>query len=226
MVVHAVARTVVAGAVAGVVFSPGARAQIPDTPRAYTCDGRAESSPIYAEDRLSCYHLDTLHRGSPTLRQMLRVLESTHWMAIRIRSSGLLWRSWRIGQGMFAVSPEGLIAVLEFDMVRSDRHVQLEAVAHELAHVVELACLPDLPPMQTADDLRQILEERGRVTLRSRVAQAETPFALDAGRQAAGEVRARSRDSRLRALSMKHGLGGACLAEPGETVAAPASTRF
>jgi hypothetical protein len=85
---------------------------------------------------------------------------------------------------------------------------QIESIAHEMAHAVEVACLPHLIEI---DQLRGQLLRRGRRVSGVPGLAIETPFAGDAGRQIVMEaLQGRPGIGRLPELAEKYKLGFPC----------------
>jgi hypothetical protein len=167
---------------------------------------------IVAEDPLACHHLRHLVRYSQTMQHMLSILHSRPSISVRLRSADGLRPSWRRGQGQIAMVGSIIHATLEFDSTLSGRVQQLEALAHELAHVIEIACLPQLSRVRNLEDLAALLTARGRSERQSRRAIVETPFATQLGSLVASEARGARPRGDLTQLAAKHGLGPPCVA--------------
>lgn len=167
--------------------------------------------PIRLDDRIASSRLVFLATRSPTMRDMLSVLAFTSGISVRLRSHpGLQEASWRLSHGVLHRDGGSLNAVLEFDTRRTTPAEQLEMVAHEIAHVVEIVCLP---ANGGAGQLETVLVGRGfrTQTARRRVIAVETLFAIEMGRVVVAEALTRITGAgKLQVLAHKHGLGAPC----------------
>lgn len=146
----------------------------------------------------------TLARRSPTFREMLGVLLRTPHMRVTLRSRTDLRRTTGLaGRGTFATHDGRVYGLLEFDRSRLDPVIQLRALVHELAHAVEIACLP--APEETAE-LRQQLTERKGGYRAGLINAIETPFPNAVVRAVMGEHDAVSDAGQLRVLAANFGL--------------------
>jgi hypothetical protein len=165
--------------------------------------------PIQIGDELAGRRLAYLATRSATMKQILAVLKMTPAISVRLRSNQMLWRqSRRKGVGRFWRAGAQVVVLLQFDSVIARPLEQIESVAHEMAHAVEVACLPHLIEI---DQLRGQLLRRGRPVSGAPRLAIETPFAGDAGRQIVMEaLRGRPGTGRLPELAEKHKLGVPC----------------
>ena len=182
-----------------------------------------ENSRIEFEDQVSRSRFEYLVQRSATMREMMDVLVSTPGIRVRVRAlSGLRDSASKSAHGMLRVDGDTVNALLEFDTFYSKLPAQLEMLAHELAHVVEVVCLPDI---NAKGGLRQALLARGFSIGRgtSGLIGIETRFATDVGRQVAFEALTRARNAgTLRAMARRHTLGFPCSDGDLRAVAAPA----
>lgn len=165
-----------------------------------------------AEDELARAQLGYLGDRSPTMREMLGVLDASQGLVTHVHSSHTLRRDvGRIGQGRLSVTVRGIFAYLEFDAGRSTPREQLEALAHEISHVVEVACMPGRPAVTSAGGLRDLLGSRALYAVRLPSALVETRFAIEAGDVVLSEaLRDRGGPGGLRELARKHALAAPC----------------
>jgi hypothetical protein len=177
-------------------------------------DGKSASirpgAPVSPDDRIASDRLVFLATHSPTMREMLTVIAVTAGIAVRLRSQpGLQETSWRQGHGVLRVDGASVSAVLEFDS-RAPPNRQLETVAHEIAHVVEVVCLPSVT---RGERIGSVLGGRG-FSLAPRwrgVSVVETLFAVAAGRAVVTEALVRRTGAgTLQVLAHRHGLGRPC----------------
>lgn len=166
---------------------------------------------IEFDDRLAYSRYQYLVARSPTMRQMVRVIEAAPDVHVRVRAvPGLRQSTPHAAHGMVRVAPGGIDATLEFDSLALKLFEQFEMLAHELAHVVEVACLPRV---STANELYDTLLERGFGVrqMRSRRVGIETRFAIDVGRRVVVETLRRPTDAGgLALIARRHELGAPC----------------
>jgi hypothetical protein len=176
--------------------------------------------PIQIEDELAGRRLAYLATRSATMQQILAVLKTTPSISVRLRSNEMLWRMSRHkATGRFWREGAQVVVLLQFDSVIARPLEQIESVAHEMAHVVEVACLPHLIEI---DQLRGQLLRRGRRVAGAPGLAIETPFAGDTGRQIVLEaLRGRPNIGRLPALAEKYKLGVPCAESAPKTRSAP-----
>jgi hypothetical protein len=165
--------------------------------------------PIQVEDELARRRLGYLTDRSATMKQLLEVLETTPAISVRLRSNPMLWRdARRMAIGRFRGEGAQVVVLLQFDSEAARPVEQIEWVAHELAHAVEVACLP------TAIEINRIrieLRRRGRRVRDMPGLAVETPFAENAGRAMLIEaLRGRPGVGRLPELAQKYNLGPPC----------------
>jgi hypothetical protein len=170
---------------------------------------------VHAVDELARRRLAYLADRSATMKQVLNVLESSPAMSVRLRSSVILAsESKRKAGGQFWLGDAHVIALLEFDKTIARPMEQIESVAHEMAHAVEVACLPGAIEI---DGLVGQMLRRGRQVPGARgLVAIETPFAKHAGREMFMEaLRGRPGIGRLPELAEKYGLRSPCARQPG-----------
>jgi hypothetical protein len=179
--------------------------------------GPDEAAPARARravqigDELAGRRLNYLATRSATMKQALDILESTPALSVRLRSSTLLRRTTqRNGTGLYWREGPQIIMLLQFDSAFARPLEQIESVAHEIAHVVEVACLPHVTEI---GQLRSHLLRRGGRVVSGLPGRAlETPFAQDAGRRIVLEaLRGRPDVGRLAELAEKYKLGSRCI---------------
>jgi hypothetical protein len=185
-----------------------------------------DAGTVDVEGRIPRSRFRHLATRSTTMKQMLAVLGLRPAISVRLRSQPTLARkSQRHGLGSLLVDGARIRAVLEFDTWSATPLQQLEAVAHEIAHVVEVACLPSITG---AGQLRSVLLGRGFGQRNARgVITIETPFAVDAGRTVVSEMLSGGKDpGMLGALARRYDLRSPCADHPGPAaVASPAAGR-
>jgi hypothetical protein len=177
--------------------------------------------PVQAADELARRRLVYLSARSATMQQLMEVLEMTPEISVRLRANSMLWReARRKAMGRFWREGAQVVALLQFDSGATGPIEQLEWVAHEMAHALELACLP--AAIETGR-LRTELLRRGRVASDLPGPGIETPFAEDAGRRIFVEaLRGRLGIGRLKELAGKHNLGPPCADFAAKSSAVPA----
>ena len=167
---------------------------------------------IEPEDSAARRCFDYLVRRSATMREMVSVIESRPDTVVSIRAvPGLDNAPSQLARGVVRVDGGQIHAELEFDVATGKLLGQLEMLAHELAHVVEIACLP---ATSTKDGVRKALLRRGFAIQQrpSRRIAVETGFAVAVGRQVLLEtMRRNAGQGTLHALAAQHELESSCL---------------
>jgi hypothetical protein len=181
-------------------------------------DGRIEF-----EDSVARSRYEYLIKRSATMREMVSVIDTTPDVLVRIRARPGLQDSFpHPAHGILRVDGDRVQALLEFDTLHNRLFVQLEMLAHELAHVIEAVCLPRISAQK---GIRAGLLARGFSMGQSRWGRIgiETPFAMDVGHQVLVEVMRRAKDlGRLHGISRRHELAVSC--SDVEPPAVPAAT--
>lgn len=155
-------------------------------------------------DSIALEWMTVLARRSPTFREMLGVLLRTPHVRVTLLSRPDLRRTTRYaGRGIFTARDGRVWGLLEFDRSRLDPVPQLRMIVHEIAHAVEIACLPASD--ETAE-LRRQLEERQGLYSAGFLDALETPFPNAVVRAVMAEHDALSDTGRLRALAETFGL--------------------
>jgi hypothetical protein len=169
-------------------------------------DGRIE-----LENRVARSRYEYLVRRSATMREMVNIIEATPAILVRIRAlPGMRDASSHIAHGILRAEDDRIHAMLEFDTVHSGLLTQLEMLAHELAHVIEVVCLSRAI---AEAGIRQVLLARGFSlgSSRSGATGIETPFAIAVGHQVLVEATTRARDAgSLQAMARQYNLGASC----------------
>ena len=147
------------------------------------------------------YTADERRRRSPTVRQMLEVLRGTPRVVLAAQPA----ESMRLlGRGQFHIEGWRTIGVMEI-VVHQDSQLRTRAIAHELAHAVEIACLPPQP--DTAALHRTLAKRAGY--LNAGPLGVETPFAPAAETAVLREFyKPRDTAGRLPALAAQYDLPG------------------
>jgi hypothetical protein len=176
---------------------------------------------VQVADELAGRRLEYLAARSATMKQILEVLQRTPAISVRLRANPMLWRETsRKAAGRFWRGGARVIVLLQFDSASARPIEQIESVAHEMAHAVEVACLPRAIEI---DGLVGQMLRRGRPVASAKGLAVETPFAQHAGREMFTEaLRGRPGIGRLRELAEKYSLGPPCvdLAREARTVTA------
>lgn len=184
--------------------APGA-----DPMSAATDDPRAERHPavlVHGEDVLARMRFEYLTARSSTMRDIVHILSATPRVTTHVHSNFTLrGASSRFGQARILVTDTGVLVFVEFDSGRSSPLQQLLALAHELAHAVEIACLSHLSRGASAAQLFNALAARVSGPM------LETRFAVEVGEIVLLEAQMSwSGPSRLPDLARQHGLGPSC----------------
>lgn len=139
--------------------------------RRHTC------AHLRALDTTAAERLDALARGSGTAAAAIRLLcgRTRLWLTVAARPA-LLQHARVRGLSHFWVDNGVLVGRLQFDTGSSSRRQQERAVAHEIAHALELALLP--AASRTEELAGHMLSRLGRHLPWWRHARIETPFAI------------------------------------------------
>ena len=131
--------------------------------------------PINVTDQFLIETVRELFAGSATFRQMVQVLKVSSHVIVLLRSSHELRQisSSLRGRGRLSVGRGRIVGL--FEIADGDGKERLAAVAHEVAHAVEVALLPIVSELE--DLHRLLLRQAGEPTSRSRDLLIETPFA-------------------------------------------------
>ena len=146
-----------------------------------------------------------LQRRSPTFRDLLDVLmASPRSLALLTPAPEILQTDGLIGRTRFRAGPQHVVAFVEVIVDRFNPSMRRLAIAHELAHVAEVACLGFI---DTQDALQQRMAVHvGSVSAR-RGQPIETGFALETGQVIVREAEARiGRPSQFSRLARAHRL--------------------
>jgi hypothetical protein len=165
--------------------------------------------PVDVADELAGRRLAYLAARSATMKQVLEALERTPAFSVRLRSNAMLWREAnRKATGRFWRGDTRVIVLLQFDSAAAKPIEQIESVAHEMAHAVEVACLPRAIEI---DGLVGQMLRRGRPVAGTPGLAIETPFAQHAGREIFMEaLRGRPGIGKLPQLAERYNLGPPC----------------
>ena len=99
---------------------------------------------IPLEDELATHRIAQLMEQSATAREMLEILRRSRHLFVSLRSRPKLWQFTGVnGRSTVHVAGERVFASLEFDS-RGCVARQLRAIAHELAHTVEIASMEEI----------------------------------------------------------------------------------
>lgn len=141
---------------------------------------------VRALDATAIERLSELTAASTVVREMLAHLQAAE-VSIGIYSNALLLRQRRAGGlSRFFVRQGMLTGRIEFDTGERDQSAQRIALAHELAHAVEIATLPRSSTQVLGNKL---LAHIGRHDLWSPNLIIETPFARDVDKRIISELK-------------------------------------
>jgi hypothetical protein len=177
-----------------------------------TSNSRAD----YLDSKLISAAIADLRAGSPTFRDLLAVLAaSPRLLTLISTSTDVKYVHGMIGRTRFQVGPDRVVAFVDVFVERATARSRQEAIAHELAHIAEVACLG---AFDDQDGLRRLLRSRAEWggTLDNSVA-IETGFAVRMGRLTVQEARTRARlTSQFARLATRSGLRACPLLPPGD----------
>ena len=156
------------------------------------------SGPAKADLRLFQVTADGMAAASPAFATMLAILQSAPHVMTFVRATAV---SGKLGQTQIYVAAGRTFVMMELNPFRVDPLLRVRAIAHEVAHAAEAACLP---PMPSTAALQGHLIERAK---QAGTSSLESPFptAMEqivvsqyrAGSQVLDEV---SRESAVRQL--------------------------
>ncbi len=136
---------------------------------------------------------------SPTFRQMVETIRGAERFAVIVRPVAVLRA---LGEGRFVVKDAWTVGLVDIGAHRLDYRLRVRALAHELAHATEIACLPR---HDTTDELRETLAARAGQS--GHRGPMETPFADAIERVVLREATSNSAsEGRLGALAAAHDL--------------------
>jgi hypothetical protein len=152
----------------------------------------SSNKPNYLDARLIGSVIADLRAGSPTFRDLLAVLAASPRLLILISPSrDLRYSDGLIGKTRFLVGPDRVVAFVDVVMDRANTRTRQEAVAHELGHIAEVACVG---PFDDQKDLRRIIRRRSDWSgMAQKGAVLETAFATRIGQQVLQEARSATR---------------------------------
>jgi hypothetical protein len=154
-----------------------------------------------------------LRVASPTFRDMLAAIVATPRLLVLISpSTDVHYVDGLMGRTRFQVGPDRVMAFVDVFVDRATTRARQEAIAHELGHVAEVACIGAFADQEA---LRRLIRRRAdwfSITLKAVV--IETPFAVNIGQQVIQEVKSKARPaSQFARLTVRSGLT-ACPALP------------
>jgi hypothetical protein len=162
-------------------------------------------APNYLDGLLIWQTVLDLQQRSPTFRDLLDVLmASPRSLALLKPAPELLQTQGLIGRTRFTAGPSHVVAFVDVVVERLNPSMRRLAIAHELAHVAEVACLGYI---DTQDALHQRMVAHVGSAARRGGPPIETGFALETGQVIVHEVEARvSRPSQFSRLARAHRL--------------------
>lgn len=161
-------------------------------------------SPVRATNETASDRLGELQHDSTIVREMLAFLRTRN-VALTIGSNNALLRCRRVGGlSRFFVAEGVLAGHIEFDTGARSPRMQRVALAHELAHAVEIAALPRRSTRALGNEL---LSRAGHHEPWSPERRIETPFAESVSAKVAAEIKSGSaRADNLESLANRHRL--------------------
>jgi hypothetical protein len=160
---------------------------------------------VASDDLAATVRLGELLAASATAREMIDTLRRSPHVVARLRSDATLQRRTGVpGRGLLRVHGHLLLAMVEFDDTAVDARRQLLVIAHELAHLVEAAGLPDVNTTATLRARLELAAYRRSFDI-ARIRNLESPFATSVGTRVGEELRAEKRlPGHLRTLADTH----------------------
>jgi hypothetical protein len=176
----------------------------------------SSSNPNYLDAKLIGSVIAELRVASPTFRDVLAVLAtSSRLLTLISPSTDVRYVDGMVGKTRFLVGPDRVVAFVDIFMDRTNTRTRQAAIAHELAHIAEVACLG---PIDDQEGLRQILRRRADwYGMAAKGAVLETAFAIAAGRQVLQEATSRARlASQFMRLASESGLTACPVLRPND----------
>lgn len=157
---------------------------------------------IRSDDELAKTRVTQLIEQSATTREMLEFLQRFPHVVVSLRSTRRLWQfTGANGRGTLHVADGRILASLEFD-ARCCAGRQMRAIAHELAHAVEVAAMERIDSTAT---LHSKLEEAAVKRLPGVLTRnLETLFAISVEDRVEREVRGDHLEGKLKKLAALH----------------------
>ena len=113
---------------------------------------------------------DSMALRSPTFAQMLTMLRSAPDVIVFVQATAV---AGKLGETRFFVASGQTMMVMQLNTYRVQPTLRIRGLAHELAHAVEVACMPRQSDTRL---LAKILFEHGRPYSLPQAPSAETPF--------------------------------------------------
>ena len=172
---------------------------------------RTGGSYTTADERFLAEQFAIVQQRSPTFRDMVSAIGAVGGIRVLLAPRPELQRDEKLmGRTQLRSAPDGLVAYTDIVVNREHPLVTVEAIAHELGHAIEAACLG---PVGSLDALRAALRARAIGHVPSAVGGTlETPFPKAVGRVVAGEwPQAQGTAGRFDALVREFGLARCAL---------------
>jgi hypothetical protein len=176
----------------------------------------SSTKPNYFDGKLIGSVIDELRASSPTFRELLAVLAaSPRLMTLISPSTDLHDIDGMIGKTRFLVRRDRVMAFVEVFMDHANIRIRQEAIAHELGHIAEVACLGSF---EDQDGLYQILRRRAEWSgMVAKGAVLETAFAVTIGRRVLHEARSKAKPtSQFMRLAAESGLTACPVLRPAD----------
>ncbi len=175
------------------------------------------SSHTQMDGRLIAEAINELRRRSATFDQMLGTLAASRVLTFISPSVDVRRQAGLIGRTRFAIGKSRIVAIVEVGASRDDVRIRREAIAHEVAHVVEVACLG---PIESQEALYQRLRPQlVWFSDSNRARPMETRFADRAAKTVMREAGGRRTDvSQLGRLAAREGLTACPAVQPGSAL--------
>jgi hypothetical protein len=150
----------------------------------------APAKPNFSDARLLGDTIVHLRQRSATFRDLLAVLgASPRLLALFAPSTEINYVNGFIGRTRFRLGPTRTVAFVDVYVDRLNLALLREAVAHEMAHIAEVACFGDVA---SSEELRALLLRQPRRRASRSSAVFETGFAQKVGRAVVREAAARA----------------------------------
>lgn len=170
--------------------------------------------PRYGDGRLLALDIVELRQRSPTFRAALGLLESRAHVRVLVAPAPVRQADGMLGRTTFGMGPDELVAAIDVFVDERSKERTIEAIGHELGHVVEAVCVRG-----TAVTIKELDARLRPRALRAPGGGAvfETPFADSVGKTvsreyshpgAAGQLAGLARRYRLRSCAQDAAASG------------------
>jgi hypothetical protein len=152
---------------------------------------------------------------SPTFRDILAAIAASPRLLVLISpSTDVRYVDGMMGRTRFQVGPDRVVAFVDIFVDRANTRTRQEAIAHELGHIAEVACIGAYDDQES---LRRLVRRRADwFGMSLNTAILETPFAVTIGQQVIQEAKSKTRSASQFTRLTEHSGLTACPALPAD----------